>query len=319
LQLKEATAMRKLILAALLLTVARPVYGGWGGGSCGPVGPMAPALLLPQPFVPAAAPAPAPSGYHWEPTSNPDQVALYLDGIQLGNWYLEDGSYGRLNGDHTFSPASCPADPPPAALARKARPIGQYPAGGVEWDRLGPERYRCRDHEHLSKAQALQLIADVPAFDKRQRLTVVGPAEQTRRVMADLKGPGELSEWAAEKGVLVQCYEPGDWAVRTEAGFDHDGALAIYWQDRPNAQGRGPLLCCCKEYTTPAALVASLRRVDPSFDRNKVPDGKPKPPPDDPNSPAPAVSVPQGVCGGCLAALLAVGAALLLPPKKESQ
>lgn len=56
--------------------------------------------------------------YRWIETSKPNQLALYLGRKQVGNWWIAEGEYRRLDGD-TFVRAPCPVDPPsPATKAR---------------------------------------------------------------------------------------------------------------------------------------------------------------------------------------------------------
>lgn len=309
--------MRKLAFALLF---ACPAVGlaQCRGGSCapsspGPVGPLAPAFQPAFPVFQPAAPSVSASAPAWEwrrLEGDPGRLYLFRDGVQVGGLDAEGGYY---------RPYEAGAWGPKGHVNSEARLVQQqYPPDGVQRDKLDTEeRYRCRDNERLSKRQAIAMIqATVPDHQSRQRLTIIGTPDQTRQALADLKA-GPLAAWVAEKGVLVQCYEPGDWAVGPDTGFSSDGAPGIYWQDKPNEQGRGRVLYHGRAYAGPDALVAALRRSDPHYDPSKDPNGQPKPPPA-PHDPAPApdqVSVPPGAVGGCcggLAVLVLSALAFLL-------
>jgi len=240
---------------------------------------------------------------------------LFRNGEQIGALDTIEGYYRPWDG-REWGPkgkvdlAKIRAKGPDLEVIPHGKIEQAFPKDGVDTDKLDKDRYRCRDHERLTKIEALQMIQDVPSYHLRPSFTVIGTAQQTAKLKEDVKS-GPLAQWLQETQCLVQFYEPGDWAVRPETGFVADGSPTIYWQDKRNERGHGKVLFHGTEYTDAPTLVAFLRRADPNRDPKKDPDGKVKPlPPADPNNPDSPVSSPLApvmpylIPGGLILALL---------------
>jgi hypothetical protein len=107
-------------ILALWLSVfyLSPSYGGCSGGSCSPVGGVGFPVQAPVQY----APAPVFNWYEWREVDG-KQIALYQNGIQIGNYSLE-GSYYR---EYSYTrraweaPGQPPIPPPVDLLSKYAR------------------------------------------------------------------------------------------------------------------------------------------------------------------------------------------------------
>jgi hypothetical protein len=313
---REAYAMTPwpLLMASLALN-------GWGSGGCGRSAAM-PAPML-QPAFQPVQPVRVATGYRWVDTDKPNQKALYLDGVQLGNWWLDSNEYRRLNGDGSFSAAACPADPPKGARAQAEE---QLPTGVVA-EHISDNRYTYRGKECSRRAVLDAIEGNLVDDSATMWVTVVGPEAERRAVLKDLADSPQLAAW---KGKLrIKGYGPDHWAVK-DSGFQpgkpsiHIEAAdgASLWRQEDYAHGAEGLA---------AALEWADRRQRPDYDPEKDPGpGKPWRKPDPPPTPAPApnppenpapdahgVDLPPGTFGGCCSGLVAAIIAYLVARRRN--
>ncbi len=106
---------------------------------------------------------------------------------------------------------------------------------------------------------------NVPDDSSLWCLTVIGPPESRKPVLADLETSPDLAAW---KGKLkVKGYDPTHWAV-SRCGFQCDGHPTIYVQD-----ASGKVLHRQQDYQGGAAALAqALRQADPSYQPSQDPD-----------------------------------------------
>lgn len=297
---------REHAMSPLPLLIASLALNGWGP-SCGPVGSPAPVQ------VQRAA------TYSWEKTSNANQLALYLGNVQVGNWWIAEGVYKRLDGNR-WTVAECPIEPP-------ARKIEELPTG-VEPDKIADNRYSFKGRD-CSRKQVLDAIEGNLVDDSGLMwVTVIGSPAERGPVLADLQSNPALAAYRDK--IKVKGYDAGHWAV-AEMGFPH-GKPSIHIEGSDGAS-----LWRQDDYTHGAnGLAAALewceRKQRPDYDPTKDPGpGLPWRKPDPVPAPAPApepvpepapeasVQIPAGTCGGCAVAVLAALAAFLLTRKSNDE
>jgi hypothetical protein len=155
-------------------------------------------------------------------------------------------------------------------------PRAKWQTSGVDKDKIDGEPRILRRGREISRAQAMSLVEgkELPDDAAKQRLTVIGPEADRRKVLDDLERAPELAPF---KGKLaVQSYDPANWAVE-RSGFVTGGKPTIYVQ-APS----GKVLHRQDDYEGGApALAEAIRKADPSYDPAKDPDlRKPAPAPD---------------------------------------
>lgn len=225
---------------------------------CGPQGCVKVPVL--SSTMPAKA-ATAPRRFEWvQLDDDPDQWALYFGEIQVGNasasggWYRPKRASGF--GDACEPPVPAPAKlPVPKALPRfdadshdvKADQVEELlpepmhfvsaqtvedPPTGVDASKLGKgaefrvcQGSSCKD---VSREQAVEMIEQgLPDDSRKLRLTVIGTADDRKRVEADLAGTPELAD--LRSAVNLWSCEPSHWSV-ADAGFVVVGKPTIYLQ-----------------------------------------------------------------------------------------
>ena len=144
-------------------------------------------------------------------SSDKTQIALMVNGKQVGNYHLD------LNEYH-------PYDPLPANLLRKPE-ITNF---GV--NRLTPhtrERYIINGIDATGE-EALQALQEknVPNDKSLLRLTIIGPEALRKQVRSDIENHPSLTCFSEK--YLVQDYAPENWAVKQ--GFFTEGKPTIYLQ-----------------------------------------------------------------------------------------
>lgn len=330
--------MRRLLLlvaglpALLLAGPAAGVYGGWGSGGCGPVGP--PAFFAP-PVMPFSAPEPlrwAWDGDQWDLLQGDHQVGAYN-----GSHYLP-----RL-GDGWGAECAPPIRPPAGATKRGCK-CGAECCSCKRCKCTPAKRCcpKCGCGKRGATEQAVELLPapkDVPNygidrsedhFSGVERHTVCGrevtEGEARRLVGADLPADSkrpwavyvgrDAAECKAAAGRLaalsslfrVQVYTQGDPGTT-----DRNGKV-VYLPGLTLALPDGTQLSHQATLVEAGTAIDRLRIAPPDFDPARIPDLlRPPPPPPAPKSPdaGPAAGVPiEHLCclGGCAAVVLLAAA-----------
>lgn len=198
---------------------------------------------------------PCPS-VEWTPiSSDKTQIALMVDGKQVGNYHTD------LNEYHPFDPLTgtfkggenTPPHPLPANLLPRKPEITNF---GV--NRLSPhtrERYIINGIDATGE-EALQALQEknIPNDKTLLRLTIIGPEAIRKQVRRDLENHPSLSCFSEK--YLVQDYAPDNWAVRQ--GFFTEGQPTIYLQ-----LPTGKVLHRQDDYADGAAGLATALRGSP--------------------------------------------------------
>lgn len=285
-----------LLLLCIVLIETPPARAGWGGGDCGPVGPMV--NLQPAPIL--AAPS-----YSWSCSpDDPDAWALRLNGELIGGYRPSTGKYHSLvNGNWLAAcqaPVALPAKPSLPAQEKKAskakccpccgeecncaiKPCGKpgckcvFAGATIESDgslNFGLDRSAIKQRprsivngREVDKQVIFDVLgkgkASVPDDASQLCLTVIGSPADTASVINDLASAPALAAWKDQ--LKLQVYEPSHWAVK-DAGFVTTGKPTIYCQ-APD----GTVLHRQDSYAGPDALAEALRQADPSYQPAKDP------------------------------------------------
>jgi len=210
--------------------------------------------------------------YEWRTfPDEPDQLWLWHEGRQLGNWRISTREYlPRLAPGVWGEPCPPPYPPPQDVLAPGKIESDGTINFGLERSRLSAAGKHLLDGKEVSKDQLLQALGPprkgegLPADSQWPSLTIIGPEAAREKVLSDLQSSPFLTPW---KGRLkVQDYPPDHWAVR-DAGFVTIGQPTIYCQ-APD----GAVLHRQDEYRGPQALAEVLRQVDPQYRPENDPD-----------------------------------------------
>ena len=212
-------------------------------------------LLLLVPVLPAA-------DDEWRSfPDDPDQVALWRDGRQLGNYRFSTGEYFPLLARGTWGAASPSPAPPPTKIEADGTinfglELGKMPATGKH----------ILNGKEVTKAEILEALGKPRLPDDSQWLclTIIGSDAERRAVLDDLHSSPALAPWRDR--LKVQDYSPDHWTVR-DAGFKCDGHPTIYCQ-APD----GKVLHRQDSYRGPEALAEVLRKADPAYRPEKDPD-----------------------------------------------
>jgi hypothetical protein len=201
--------------------------------------------------------APRPSVEWTQVSSDKTQIALIVNGKQVGNYHTD------LNEYHPYDPVTdtfkggenTPPHPLPANLQLRKPEIMNF---GVNRSQIGKERYVINGL-NATEEEALQALADktVPNDKHLLRLTIIGPSDLRKKVRSDLENHPLLVS-LSEK-YLIQDYDPDNWAVRE--GFWKEGKPTIYLQS-PS----GKVLHRQDDYEDGAiGLATALRKADPNY------------------------------------------------------
>lgn len=163
-----------------------------------------------------------PGRYEWRGWPDAvDQWALWRDGKQEGV-YTADGDYyrehlgpGRWGQTFRRPPVELPLD--------AFRQLAAMPPGVVRGQIEDVERYVLCGQE-VSREDAYAALVDDSTMPS---LTIIGTKEQRAQAEADLQRP-EFAQLRSH--VLLQCYDPDNWAVSQERYGFEPGAPAIYFQ-----------------------------------------------------------------------------------------
>jgi hypothetical protein len=219
-----------------------------------------PSLLV---VLVAAVPLRAASGgYEWRSfPDDKDQISLWREGVQVGNYRLSEAAYYPRLGPGRWGNPCPPPCPPPSSIERDG--TLNY---GLDTRRIKPAGKHQLNGRDVSREEILEALGDTGVRDDRDQLfiTIIGGASERRQVLDDLANAPALAGW---KGRLkVHDYEPAHWAVK-DAGFKTDGRPTIYVQ-APD----GKVLHRQDDYRGPQALAEALRKADPRYQPDKDPD-----------------------------------------------
>jgi hypothetical protein len=180
-------------------------------------------------------------------------------------------------------PAARPGElilhPQGPAVPSKAQPIGQGIKNyGVEPDKLGQTE---KVTAHSPEAQAfMQSLKSRESDGDKLHVKVIGSDEARSRVVEDLKNHPTLSPLKAQ--LLVQDYDPKNWAIDPSLGFSANGAPTILIQSgkSPSDPKGGKVLWRAENYQSgPEGLATAivdaqaeaLRKSDPVYKPNLDP------------------------------------------------
>lgn len=284
--------MRYLTLAAIAMAVLASI----AAAQCGPNG-------CSPTYAPMTQPVYVQPSYAWRPVpGNPDQLALYAGGRQLGNWSVSGGYYRPIVGN-AWGAVSEPPIAPPLEAAAKSPSIEQAPPTGVEWDKIAAGEKHQVNGQRVSKEaayQALEQKGGLADDSGKQRVTVIAGDAALRKAVVDSFDSGPLAAWKAK--VVVRAYEPTHWHVQA-SGFKTDGRPTIYVQSPAGkvlhrqdefvggAEALAGVLTKAAAVTDGMQPVGALRRPDSAYDPKKDPDLRSAPGPDAPALPG-QVTVP---------------------------
>lgn len=349
----ELTLLGLCVIAALvfILLCVSAVPAGWGsgsGGSCSSGQCAVSRPITPQPTLNTV--------FSWKAfPDDSDQVALLLNGVQVGGYRFSSGTYRSLtNGEWSAfrAPPVAPPQPQGGLPARRtAAPTkpASLPCGKPSCD-CGCPNGTCR----CATAQAP--APELPAWmtegvtkeniAHREKVTICGREITKDAALEAITAPGTSLPEDAGKPFLVMVGDAGTLAkVKADAapltGFrqqyytpdapmirDRDGKV-LYQPGLYFTRADGTALSYTAAYPGPEKLQAAgaeaLRRADPNFDPAKVPDlSKPPPPPTKPApEPPPGPATPEQPAAnylphaGCACGALFV--ALMLLRKKSSE
>jgi hypothetical protein len=210
--------------------------------------------------------------YQWRSfPDDRDQVSLWRDGQQLGNYRFSTHTYyPRLAPDVWGEPCAPPYPPPGRDDGLGSLPARVEPDGtinfGLDLSRIAPAGKHILNGAEVSKQALLEALGEPKILDDSRWLclTIIGPDAARQRVLDDLQSAAVLAPWRGR--IKVQDYPPDHWAVR-DAGFVCDGEPTIYCQ-APDGQ----VLHRQNGYRGPEALAEVLRKADPSYRPEKDPD-----------------------------------------------
>lgn len=101
--------------------------------------------------------------------------------------------------------------------------------------------------------------------EKRLHLTVIGPSDLRKKVIEDVNTHPALSK--LKDSLWVQDYDPGDWEVSEELGYESGGKPTIMIQD-----SSGRVVWRASNYSSgPDALAEAIRKASPDYDPSADP------------------------------------------------
>jgi hypothetical protein len=212
--------------------------------------------------------APMHAGYEWRFfDDDEDQIALWRDGRQFGNYRYSTREFFPLLAPGTWGDACPPPYPPPAAGVSPAQvePDGTVNFG-LDRKRLSANGKHFVNGREVSKEELLQALGPprLPDDSKWLCLTIIGSETARKQVLSDLKTSPLLAPW--KDRIKVQDYPPDHWAVK-DAGFVTSGRPTIYCQ-----AADGKVLHRQDDYRGAQALAEVLRKADPMYQPEKDPD-----------------------------------------------
>ena len=244
--------------------------------------------------------------YKWSDHYPTREWTLWVDGVQKGNFSIEQDSYTEHLGPGQWGRSW---RRPPVPLPNDARELQEHGiVSGVRVERSpslrhGEERYTLCG-QSVTRAEAEAALVDDSALPS---LTIIGPENERKRVLTDLAS-AEYADLRAK--CVVQDYESTNWAISTERyGFVTSGHPTIYLQA---PDGTELYRNVDGQYHGKTTLEA-LRKKHPDYQPNVTPT---------PNTPAAPSAPGAGLpVGAVLLVMAALGAGLgaLESPKKEEE
>lgn len=208
------------------------------------------------------------AGYEWRSfADDKDQIALWQDGRQLGNYRFSTREYFPRRAPGVWGEPCSPPYPPPSTVRAPSQiePDGTLNFG-LDLARLSGTGKHLLNGKEVSKEELLQVIGHPRLTDDSQWLclTIIGSDAERQQVLHDLQTNVLLAPW--KDRIKIQAYEPDHWAVR-DAGFVTTGHPTIYCQ-----AADGKVLHRQDGYRGPQALAEALRRADPAYQPQLDPD-----------------------------------------------
>jgi hypothetical protein len=200
--------------------------------------------------------------YEWRSfADDPDQVSLWRQGRQLGNYRFSTGEYYPLLAPGRWGDAGKPPHPPPVPV----EPDGTLNFG-LELGKMPSTGKHLLNGKEVTKEAILEALGTPQLLDdsKWLCLTIIGPDAARRQVLNDLRSAPPLAAWRDR--IKVRDYPPDHWAVR-DAGFKGNGRPTIYCQ-----AADGKVLHRQDDYRGPEALAEVLRKADPGYRPENDPD-----------------------------------------------
>lgn len=234
----------------------------------------------------------ADASWEWWPVANtPEQVSLFRDGQQYGNWDRSKGEFFRRTEPGKFRLHKVPAEaniPSPALTADDV--ANMWPKGGVG-ELVEPKfgvdekklsegvRERTINGKPVTRKQEIEALEGttkdgvIPDDSSKTYLTVIGSDADRAKVTADIQGNPVLKALTCD--MLVKSLPPERWELK--AGFETTGTPTIYLQaPDPASPGRYKVVWRQNEYFGALALAETIRDRDPNY--NPALDPQPRPP-----------------------------------------
>lgn len=208
------------------------------------------------------------AGYEWRNfADDSDQVSLWQDGRQVGNYRYSTRAYHPLRAPGVWGEPCPPPYPPPLSASASAKVEADGTLNfGLDLQRLPASGKHLLNGQEVGKAELLQALGKpaLPDDGKWLCLTVIGSDATRKKVLSDLQNVPCLAPW--KERFKVRDYPPEHWAVR-DAGFVTNGQPTIYCQ-----AADGTVLHRQDEYRGPEALAEVLRSTDPNYRPERDPD-----------------------------------------------
>ena len=222
----------------------------------------------------------------------PQRAYLFLDGRQAGGCDVERDQWRRFDSDNNIW-SEPQAFSPRRHVGAAADAVPNF---GIMQAKLnGSTSHHSINGRSVSEEDAFAALQGKLTDDSQKlRLTIIGPEDKRRAVLADLAINAGLA--LLKDKVLVQSYDPSHWAV-ANAGFHTTGQPTIYLQ-APD----GKVLHRQDEYRGPDKLAEAIRKSDPNYQPDIDPDLNKINPPS--ASPSFDLShIPGWCCGACAAGI----------------
>jgi len=270
--------------------------------------PFLAAVLAAAQCAGGSSPLPARSfslvGLEWRfRDDEPQRAYLFLDGRQAGGYDVEHDQW------RSFEPEKNVWGEPQAlfpcrCLGTATEVVSNF---GIMQAKLnGAISHHSINGRIVSEQDAFAALQGKLNDDSQKlRLTIIGPEDKRRAVLADLATNAGL--YLLKDKMLVQSYDPSHWTV-VNAGFRATGQPTIYLQ-APD----GKVLHRQDEYRGPDKLAEAIRKADPNYQPDKDPDLNKNNPP----STFPSFDLSH-IPGWCCAACAAGFGFLILCRRKRS-
>lgn len=262
-----------ILFAFASVAVAAPGRSVWGQGGC------------------AGVPSVEPERYEWAVSrGNTDQVDLYRNGLPIGSWFVEEGAYYPLAGKGWGAKAVPPVEVPIQYVEQ--RPWQRDYKFGVDPDCCTHgENYsisgRPSTRQEVIKALMTSPSDGLTDDSTLRHLTCIGKDRETADKLRStfgglLRRPGlkEFRVQVYDASRVVDQLMLAPFKLNEDDRFQRTGSV-IYVQ-RPEHAGKGAVQLALYGEQSIDSVLDGLRKVDPTFDPQRNPPGKPKLPPAQP-------------------------------------